>query len=181
MTTQLSDPTTNETNQASSDVRGRVIAGIALILIGALALLAQVTQSAQLALLAPAILGAIFLTWGLITRTFGLLIPGGVLLGIGLGAYLITGSYSYLEGDAQGGLFMLAFAAGWFLISLLSPLTTDRFQWWPLIPGAIIGAVGLALLGGGPAMQLLQIIGYSWPLILVGIGIYLLFKRREQS
>lgn len=179
MTTQLSDPTpTNQANKRPKDARGRVITGIALILIGALALLGQVTQSTQLALLAPAGLGVIFLAWGLITHSFGLLVPGGILLGIGLGAYLITGPYSNLESDTQGGLFMLAFAGGWFLISLFSPLTTQRFQWWPLIPGTIIGAVGLALLGGGMALQLLQIVGYGWPLILVGIGIYLLVRRR---
>lgn len=178
MNTQLTEPTTTDSHETKTDVRGRVIAGVALILIGALVLFAQVTQSADLALLIPAALGVIFLTWGLITRTFGLVIPGSILLGVGLGTYLITGPYSTMEGEAQGGLFMVAFAAGWMLMCLLSPLTTSGFQWWPLIPGAIIGAVGLALASGGFGMQILQVIGYGWPLILVGIGIYLLVKRR---
>ena len=178
MTSQLSDPTTSDNQQTQSDVRNRVIAGAALILIGALVLIGQVTQSTQLALLVPAMLGVIFLAWGLITRTFGLVIPGSILVGVGLGTYLITGPYSTMEGEAQGGLFMVAFAAGWLLMCLLSPLTSSGFQWWPLIPGAIIGAIGAALLSGGFGIQLLQIIGYGWPLILVGIGIYLLVKRR---
>ncbi|MEZ4771394.1 MAG: hypothetical protein R2844_23625 [Caldilineales bacterium] len=181
MTIPNGNQTTNPSEHASTNARDRVISGIALVLIGVLMLIAQVTQSTQLALLAPAMLGVIFLAWGLFRRTFGLLVPGGILLGIGLGVYLITGPYSSLESDAQGGLFMVAFAGGWFLVSLLSPLTTSGFRWWPLIPGAIIGAVGLALMGGGPAMQLLQIVGYGWPLILVGIGIYLLVRRKDQS
>lgn len=178
MSTQLSDPQTVDVNEKKTDVRNRAIAGVALILIGALVLFAQVGQSEQLALLIPAALGAIFLAWGLITRTFGLVIPGSILLGVGLGTYLITGPYSTMEGEAQGGLFMVAFAAGWLLMCLLSPLTTSGFQWWPLIPGAIIGAIGAALLAGGFGMQILQIIGYGWPLILVGVGVYLLIKRR---
>ena len=178
MTTQLDKPMKTKNTEKQTDVRSRVIAGIALILIGALVMLAQVTQSSELTLLVPAVLGVIFLAWGLVTRTFGLVIPGSILLGIGLGAYLITGPYSGLESDAQGGLFMLAFAAGWLMMALLSPFTSSRFQWWPLIPGGIIGAVGLALLSGGYLMQVLQIIGYGWPLILVGIGIYLLVRRR---
>lgn len=178
MNTQLSEPTTSDNHATPTDVRGRVIAGVALILIGALVLVGQLTQSAQFALLVPAMLGVIFLAWGLVTRTFGLVIPGSILVGIGLGTYLITGPYSTMEGEAQGGLFMVAFAAGWLLMCLLSPLTTSGFQWWPLIPGAIIGAVGVALVSGGFGMQILQIIGYGWPLILVGIGIYLLVKRR---
>ncbi len=179
MNTQLSDPTTSDDQGVQTDVRGRVIAGVALILIGALLLIAQITQSANLGLLIPAALGVIFLVWGLVTRTFGLVIPGSILVGIGLGISLITGPYSAMESDAQGGVFMLAFAGGWLLMCLLSPLTTSGFQWWPLIPGGIIGAIGLALASGGFGMQLLQIIGYGWPLILVGIGIYLLLKRRR--
>lgn len=178
MSTQLSDPQTVDVNEKRTDVRNRAIAGVALILIGALVLFAQVGQSEQLALLIPAALGVIFLAWGLITRTFGLVIPGSILLGVGLGTYLITGPYSTVEGEAQGGLFMVAFAAGWLLMCLLSPLTTSGFQWWPLIPGAIIGAIGAALLSGGFGMQILQIIGYGWPLVLVGVGVYLLIKRR---
>ena len=178
MSTQLRDPQTVDVNEKRTDVRNRAIAGVALILIGALVLFAQVGQSEQLALLIPAALGVIFLAWGLITRTFGLVIPGSILLGVGLGTYLITGPYSTVEGEAQGGLFMVAFAAGWLLMCLLSPLTTSGFQWWPLIPGAIIGAIGAALLSGGFGMQILQIIGYGWPLVLVGVGVYLLIKRR---
>lgn len=178
MNTQRTEPTISESSQQPSDIRGRVIGGIALILIGALLLVAQITQSANLALLLPAALGVIFLVWGLVTRTFGFVIPGSILLGIGLGISLITGPFSAMESDPQGGVFMLAFAGGWLLMCLLSPLTTSGFQWWPLIPGGIIGAIGLAVVSGGLGLQLLQIIGYGWPLILVGIGIYLLLKRR---
>ncbi|MCB0003814.1 MAG: hypothetical protein KDH86_14815 [Anaerolineae bacterium] len=178
MNTQLTEPTTTESVAKQTDTRGRIIAGVALILIGALLMIAQITQSANLALLVPIALGVIFLAWGLITRTFGLIVPGSILAGIGLGTYLITGPYSTMESNPQGGVFMLAFAGGWLLMCLLSPLTRSGFQWWPLIPGGIIGAVGLALVGGSFGMQVLQIIGYGWPLILVAVGIYLLIKRR---
>jgi hypothetical protein len=106
------------------------------------------------------------------------MIPGGILAGVALGVYLMIGPYASQIGENQAGVFMLAFSAGWALISLLSPISKQGFQWWPLIPGGIIGLVGLAIMRGGAAMQLLEIIGYIWPLVLVAIGAYLLLRRR---
>jgi hypothetical protein len=178
MTTPLIEQPTPQTTPAP-DRRGRAVAGVALIIIGLLVLATQVLQSAQLALMIPAALGVIFLAWGLITRNFGLTIPGCILLGVGVGTYLTVNPPSVLEGMNQGGVFMLAFAGGWVLMALLSPLTRSGFQWWPLIPAAVMAVVGIALLRGGAAMQLMQVMGYAWPLILVAIGAYLLLKRRS--
>ncbi len=176
MTAQLPD-TSNDLHKAT-ETRNRVILGVMLIAIGLLVFLSQVIDLPQIELLILPSLALIFLIWGLITREIGLVIPGGVLAGIALGVYLISGPYAGQIEENQGGIFLLAFSAGWALITLLSPLTKQRFQWWPLIPGAIIGLVGLAVMRGGAAMQLLEILGYAWPLILVAVGIYILLKRR---
>jgi MYXO-CTERM domain-containing protein len=32
---------------------------------------------------------------------------------------------------------------------------------------------------GGAAMQLLEIVGYAWPLALIAVGVYLLLRRRS--
>jgi hypothetical protein len=79
---------------------------------------------------------------------------------------------------ASGGLFLVGFSLGWALMTLLSPLTIEHVQWWPLIPGGIMAAIGAILLLGGFGLQLLTLIGVAWPLILVVIGVYLLLKRR---
>ncbi len=176
MTNQLPAPTTD--NPKTNDTRDRVILGVMLIAIGLLVFLSQIIDLPHIEWLILPGLALIFLIWGLITREIGLLIPGGILAGIALGVYLITGPYAGQIEENQGGIFLLAFSAGWALISLLSVISKQGFQWWPLIPGAIIGLVGLAIMRGGAAMQLLEILGYAWPLILIAIGAYLLLRRR---
>lgn len=176
MTAQLPD-TTNGSKKAT-ETRDRVVLGVMLIAIGLLVFLSQILDLPRIEWLILPGLALIFLLWGLLTREVGLVIPGGILAGIALGVYLITGPYAGQIEENQGGIFLLAFSAGWALISLLSPITKQGFQWWPLIPGGIIGLVGLAVMRGGAAMQLLEMIGYAWPLILVGVGVYILLKRR---
>ncbi len=176
MTTQLPEGTTE--TKKSLETRDRVILGVMLIAIGILVFLSQVAKIPQVELLILPGLAVIFLIWGLLTREIGLVIPGGILAGIALGIYLITGPYAGQIEQNQGGVFLLAFSAGWALITLLSPLTKQSFQWWPLIPGGIIGLVGLAVMRGGAALRLLEIIGYLWPLALVAVGAYLLLRKR---
>ena len=165
-------------NTPKHNTRDRVIAGIALIAIGAVVFFAQISDQPELAWVVVPVLGLIFLIWGLAARTIGLIIPGGILSGIGLGLYFMLQSGVDRPEESSAGIFLLCFAGGWALISLLSLVTQEGFQWWPLIPGGIIGVIGLALLGGGFGQELLKVAGYAWPLILVGIGIYLLLRGK---
>lgn len=177
MSVQLPSPTVS-TSEKHDSTRARVAAGVALIAIGLLLVLVQIVKIDIPGWLFLGGLGLIFLVWGLLTRTFGLIIPGGVLGGIGLGVFLTELPLDGMTDTASGGLFLLGFSLGWALITLLSPLTTERIQWWPLIPGGIIAAIGAVLLLGGFGLQLLTLLGVAWPLILVVIGVYLLLKRR---
>ncbi|MBE2235220.1 MAG: hypothetical protein IAE85_17115 [Anaerolinea sp.] len=179
MSTQLQE-IPNDVNEKPTEARDRVILAVMLIAIGLLAFLSQIIDLPNIGWLILPGLALIFLLWGLLTREIGLLIPGGILAGIALGVYLIIGPYAGQIEENQGGIFLLAFSAGWALITLLSLVSKQGFQWWPLIPGAIIGLVGVAVMRGGAAMQLLQLLGYAWPLALVAIGLYLLLRRRER-
>lgn len=170
---------TPDNPQPSNESRDRSVVGIMLIVIGLLVFASMVIDLPNMEQLVLPGLALIFLAWGLFTRQFGLIIPGGVLAGIALGTYLLQGPFTDLAEQNQGGVFLTAFSLGWALISLLSLLTKQGFQWWPLIPGGIIGLVGLALLRGGAAMRLLELAGYGWPLILVAVGASLLLRRRS--
>ena len=120
MSTQFLQKMQRDNGSDKGRWRDRWIAGIALVAIGALVLIVQFAESEVLGLLLLSGLGLIFLIWGCLVRSVGLLISGGVLSGIGLGAYLIAGPLSHLDGE--GGVFLLSFAAGWALITLLSAL-----------------------------------------------------------
>ncbi|NJN16590.1 MAG: hypothetical protein HC822_10105 [Oscillochloris sp.] len=71
-----------------------------------------------------AILALIFLVTGAMNRSAGLLIPGGILGGIALGAGLIEGPFAGVGDPLSGGIFLLSFAAGWVLITVMSLIFT---------------------------------------------------------
>jgi len=158
--------------------RSTLIAGIALISIGVLTLVSQFARFPSLELVFLPALALIFLVWGSLTRNGGLLIPGGVLAGTGLGAILVTGPYASFPDEVIGGVFLLAFAAGWVLITLLSAVFTRCVMWWPLIVAGILGVVGAVLLMGGVALDALVLLGKLWPLALVGVGAWLILRRK---
>jgi CDP-diglyceride synthetase len=156
----------------------RWIPGLVLIVIGVLALVGQFVQTDLWGILILPVMGIGFLVWGLVTRRAGLLIPGGILSGLGLGVVLTEGPLLHVAGeDAQGAIIMLCFAAGWALITLLSVLFTEQKMWWPLIPGAIMAFVGVALLAGSAGLQALELLGKVWPVFLIAFGLYLLLMR----
>lgn len=178
MSAQLPSPTLDAPPTHPS-ANGRIAAGVALIAIGLVAFLAQLTNWSILGWVILPTLAVIFLVWGLLTRNFGLIIPGGILGGLGLGLFTMVGPFSGLFAGVQPGVFMLCFAAGWALITLLSPITGDRVHWWPLIPGAVIAMVGLFLLGGRFTWAIMQVMGYAWALALIAIGVLLLLRRKS--
>ncbi|MGC8780565.1 MAG: hypothetical protein ACP5UQ_06840 [Anaerolineae bacterium] len=166
------------TTPMNPSTRRSLVAGLALIAFGALMLLGQLQLLSGAEMLVLPALAVIFLAWGLATRTFGLLIPGGVLAGIGAGSYLIARPLADVAEPTQGAIFLLAFGAGWLLIALLSPLATSGFQWWPLIPAGVIGGLGALLLAGDAGLQVLRLLGYAWPLALIAVGAWILLRRR---
>jgi hypothetical protein len=168
---------TNSLETTSTPERKRLYGGLALIAIGTWLLVSQFLQLQWMGLVILPGLGVIFLLWGLLARNPGLLVPGGILSGIGLGANLVSGPFVQANGETQGAIVLLSFAAGWALITVLS-LLIGRRQFWPLIPGGIMAFIGGALLMGGAGLQALELAGRAWPLVLVAIGVAVLVRRK---
>ena len=76
------------TPEPRSKRHSRWISGLGLILIGSLVLIEQYVKSRWLGLLFLLARGSMFLLWGSMLRSIGLLIPGGMLTGLGLGVAL---------------------------------------------------------------------------------------------
>lgn len=165
-------------NTASTrNINKNLLAGIALVIIGLLILAGQMSEAYWFGQMLVPALALIFLAWGLVTREPGLLIPGGILGGIGAGALMIDGLSGGLPELTEGGLFLVIFGLGFASITLFSALIR-KLMWWPLIPGAILAAIGGLLLAGEPGLQVLEMVGLGWPLVLVVIGLYLILKRK---
>ena len=161
-----------------SGVRRGMVGGTVLIVLGLLIFAEQVFRTHLTGLLFLPLLGAAFLAWGILCQRYGLLIPGGILLGVGAGSFLVDGPFHYLADPARGGVFLVAFGAGWLLITLVSLAVMRRLIWWPLIPGGLFALIGSAMVIGGPAMALVNLTNVVWPLALVAIGLSLILRRR---
>ncbi|MCB8946360.1 MAG: hypothetical protein H6658_21660 [Ardenticatenaceae bacterium] len=156
--------------------RDNTMGGLVLIGIGLLVLAGNLIDLGDIKLGAyvlPAI-SILLLLWGIITHEAGPIIPGGIMGGISAGIFLT----SSVDGD--GGLFMLAFAGGWVLITVLTAVFTNETHWWPLIPGGIMALVGFTALYGGIFASTLAFLGKIWPITLIALGIYVLWQVRKQ-
>jgi len=164
---------------ASGKRSGRWVAGLMLIAVGLFSLAGQFVRSEALGLMVLPGLGLFFVVWGLVSRNAGLLIPGGILSGLGVGVYLIEQPLWYLNGSAEGGVIVLSLAAGFVGVTLLTALATNRAHWWALIPASILGLVGAALLAGDEGLRVLETVGRLWPVVLIAIGGALILRPRD--
>lgn len=175
MSTQL-NASVNQKNTINH--KNTVVAGVVLLAIGLMALGGQFIRGELLGMIFLPALSAIFIVAGLVTRNAGTIIPGGILGGIGLGAYLVQVPFAGVGEQAQGGVFLLAFAAGWAAITVLTLLIGKGVHLWPLVPAAVLALVGSALLMGGTALTVLTWVGRGWPIVLIGLGLYMILFRR---
>ncbi|WP_026370070.1 hypothetical protein [Kallotenue papyrolyticum] len=113
-------------------------------------------------------IASVFLFFGLWRRIYGLVIPGCILAGLGLGVIFtnLTAGASVLWGLALG------FAA----IALLGRVLWGVRHTWPLIPAVILGAVGTLVVVA--TLPTLFAAGMLWvPLLLIGAGLVLGLRR----
>ncbi|MEM9773416.1 MAG: hypothetical protein AAF902_02465 [Chloroflexota bacterium] len=153
-----------------------VFSGLGLIGLGVIFLVSQYVEFDGRFFLS--LLGLGFIGWALLTRKQGLLIPGGILSGIGLGIVLSESAFAVrFEGDMEGSLFFLGFAAGWASIIVLTKLFFNEFQWWPLIPGGIMALIGIGIMTDGVLLDIIGSVGQWWPVILIVIGLSAIWKQ----
>ncbi|MCX5971394.1 MAG: hypothetical protein NTV14_07835 [Coprothermobacterota bacterium] len=157
--------------------RNKLAAGIALVVLGAFALLGQYIQGSFWGNLFLPGLGLFFIVWGFIARKPGLIIPGGILIGIGVGSLLINGPYATLSGKGQGGVFMLSLGGGFLLVTLLTAFLR-QVHWWALIPAAVLAVIGLGLVGEGAGWDVMRTLSTAWPIALIVVGVFLILWRR---
>lgn len=119
----------------------------------------------------PLLMGVAFIVWSALARSPGLLVPGGVLTGIGVG--------TLLRSEYGNGAFLLSMAGGFLLIALLAPVLfgRDKRCRWALWPAAGLAFGGLMQLGGPEMRELLRTLQPFWPLALIMVALFLLFTK----
>ncbi len=145
-------------------MRGRSLAGALLVAIGVALLIINLTGVGGVAVV---LLGGLaFLATHLATRTYGFLVPGGILTGFG--AALVAQDLGLVADVSLIGL-----GCGFLLIPLVQIVTgaeRDGGWWWPVIPGGILVALGaIEFLQGDAA-------GLMLPGILIILGLSFLLN-----
>lgn len=143
--------------------RGNIVLGSILIVLGIGLVALQLFEGFSDAVILFLIGGA-FVAGYLYRRAYGLLIPGCILLGLGLGK---VGESAL---TAFGGMEQLGLGVGFVAIYVIDLVYQGKSSWWPLIPGGILVATGLS--EGSKTFERLFSVG--WPLIFVFIGLLLL-------
>ncbi len=120
------------------------------------------------------LLGGVALVGYFASRSYHLLVWGGILCGIGIGMLgSVDDSWDPTRDSMQVGL-----GIGFLSIYFIRLLLEKRSHWWPLIPGIIL------LLHGFSALRQVRIFLFNkngWPLILVLIGVLMLFNSFGKS
>lgn len=150
---------------------GRSVTGIILILLGVLFLFARWTGIGGEGIVA--VIGVAFLAAYAVTGQYGLLVPGGIMTGLGIGIIYET------RLDAQGAPVLLGLGLGFISIYIIGRLRGRLTgDWWPLIPGGVLAAIGLVLAGGQTGVM--GAIGRWWPAALILLGLYLIYRQRRR-
>jgi hypothetical protein len=123
-------------------------------------------------------IGLALLLPGLFYRLLGLIIPGCLLVSIGPGIYLGWAIEGRTNGLTNTGIMLVFFGLGWGLITLCSRVVTEKFVWWPLIPGGVLAVTGWGLYIGGDTSSALSFIGNTGSIGLMMLGLYLVLMRR---
>jgi hypothetical protein len=137
----------------------RMATGVFLILLGGAFYLLERSQGINAAAIFFIIGGAFFAAY-LYRKEFGLLVPAGVLLGLGTGTAVNQTRYDF------GNPVLWGLGLGFITIYVVSAIYERKNHWWPLIPGCI-----LVLLGLPRVRSVVQYLFDNWPLILVVVGI----------
>jgi hypothetical protein len=133
-------------------------------------------------------LGLFFILWGAVNRTAGLFIPGGILSGLSVGVFLIEDMIITSGEMFEGGIVLLSLAGGFALIPVLSWLFTRCLNGWAWIVSGALALLGAGLIilelpNAGILQQVVETIfnasQYFWPLVLIGLGIWIIFQKRE--
>ena len=120
------------------------------------------------------VIGLVFAIAFAATRRYGLLIPAGIMTGLGIGILLENFGVMGEPVVLGLGLGFLAIYAADFLTSGASA----PGRWWPLIPGAILTIIAAAESTFGEEGA--RLITQGWPVLLIVAGAWLLLRGRAR-
>jgi hypothetical protein len=121
------------------------------------------------------IIGLVFATAFVASRRYGLLIPAGIMTGLGTGILLE-------DFGVRGEPVVLGLGLGFLAIygaDLLSTGARAPGRWWPLVPGVILTVIAGAESTFGEEGA--RVIERGWPILLIAAGAWILLRRKAST
>ncbi len=107
------------------------------------------------------------------------IVGGSVATGV-IGALVLTlGVFGGATEPVISGTALLAFAAGWALLALLSTRHTTQPQSWARVPAIAMASVGIVLLVGRPGDRALDNAGWVWPAGALALCVWMVVQVRR--
>jgi pimeloyl-ACP methyl ester carboxylesterase len=110
----------------------------------------------------------------------GLIVAGSLVVGLVAALLLDLVVFAGAREHVITGVAMLAFAAGWTLLAVLSARWTDQPQSWAFVPAAYMAVAGAVLLLFAPSDGTIKTLGWLWPPVLLAVVVWMVRGARRQ-
>jgi pimeloyl-ACP methyl ester carboxylesterase len=106
-------------------------------------------------------------------------VGGSVAAGSVSALVLTLGLFGGATEHVISGTALLAFAAGWALLALLSARFTTQPQTWARVPAVAMASAGVVLLVARPDDQTLDTAGWVWPGVALALCVWMVVQLRR--
>ncbi len=109
----------------------------------------------------------------------GLIVAGSLIAGFVVAIGLVVGPFGGAEENVIMGTALIGWACGWALLVVLSIRVTDQPQGWAVVPAALMALAGASLLIFRPDANAFNVLGWIWPLALIGLAVWMTMQARR--
>ena len=170
-----SSSTTQRERRVEGVIPERTVGGLVLVAIGLIIVVSRlIPGTGQYVLLA---VGITCLIAFLYTREYGYAVAAGITGGFGVGVILS----SYATDPSDGVVFMLSVAGGFLAVWILGFFAEPpERNPWPLIPAAILAAIGISIMTDTPGLIDWIIVAIAVILVLAGLRAFRTNRTRDE-
>lgn len=113
------------------------------------------------------------------SRRIGRVVAASLIAGLVAAIVLVGFVFAGAEEPVITGSVMLAFGLGWALLGVLSERLTDQPQRWAFVPAAYMMVVGAGLLVLSPSAEVMNLLGWVWPPVLLALVVWMIVQARR--
>jgi pimeloyl-ACP methyl ester carboxylesterase len=106
----------------------------------------------------------------------GRIVAGSLIAGLVVAIVLVVGPFAGEREHVITGSVLLAFAAAWAALAVLSARWTDQPQRWAIVPAVFMALAGGSILAFAPTGNEL---GWVWPPVVAALAVWMIVRARR--